>query len=165
MLPRAPRPDFVAILAPRRSRGTSKIIEILCNVFEFCGFAILSSSRLRRSIWDPLGPPLGDLWAPIWTPRAPKAPPRWLQDRPRRLQDCSDGLQYRSKGIQRPLQEASKSPRPSKKPPRGAQEPSKSSKEPSTSSPRTLKCQSARLELGVPRVGSAGTAKRIQLTR
>ena len=162
MLPRAPRPDFVAILAPRRGRGTSKIIEILCTVFEFCGFAILSSSRLRKSIWNRLGPPFGDLWAPIWTPRAPKAPPRWLQDRPRRLQDGSDGLQNRIKGPRGHLQEASKSPRPSKRRPRGAQELSKCSQEPSKSLPRTLKCHTARLELGVHRAGSAGTAKRIQ---
>ena len=42
-------------------RETSVIIGILRNVFEFCGFAIFSSCRLRRSIWDPLGPALGDL--------------------------------------------------------------------------------------------------------
>ena len=162
MLPRAPRPDFVAILAPRRGRWTSKIIEILATVFNFCGFAILSSSRVKKSIWDPLGPPLGDLWAPIWTPRAPRALPRWLQDHPRRLQDSSDGLQNRSKSPQEPLQEASKSPRPSKKRPRGAQGPSKSSQERSKSPPRTLKCQTAGLGLRVRRVGWAGTAKRIQ---
>ena len=129
---------------------------------DFCGSAILSSSRLRKSIWDPLGPPLGDLWAPIWTPRAPKAPPRWLQDRPRRLQDGSDGLQNRSNSPRRHLQEASKSPRPSKRRPRRTQELSKCSQELSKSLPRTLKCHTAGLELGVHRAGSAGTAKRIQ---
>ena len=36
------------------------------------------------------------------------------------------------------------------------------SQEPSKSPPLTLKCETARLELGVDRVGSAGTAKRIQ---
>ena len=126
LLSRGPRPDFAAILAPRRARGTSTIIEILRTVLKCCGFAILSSSRLSKSIWDLLGPPLSDLWAPIWTPRAPNASPRWLQDRPRRLQDGSDGFQNRAKGPRGPLQEASKSPRPSKRRPRGAQEPSKS---------------------------------------
>ncbi len=131
-------------------------------MFEFCGFAILSSSRLRRSIWDPLETPLGDLWAPIWTPRAPKALPRWLQDRPRRLQDGSHGLQNHSKGPREPFQEASKSPRLPQKRPRGAQELSKSSQEVSKSPPWTLKYLTARLELGVHKVGSADTAKRIQ---
>ena len=92
----------------------------------------------------------------------PRAPPRWLQDRPRRLQAGSHGLQNRSKGPREPFLEASKSPRPSKKRPRGAKELSNNSQELSKSPPRTLKYQTARLELGVHKVGSAGTATRKQ---
>ena len=43
------------------------MVGIRRTVFNFCGFANLSSSRLKRSVWDPLGFPSGDLWAPIWT--------------------------------------------------------------------------------------------------
>ena len=107
-------------LAPRRGHGTSKTIEILRAVCKFCGFAILGSSRLKKSIWDVLGPQLGDLWAPVWTLRAPKAPARGLQDHPRRLQDGCDGLHNRPKAPQGPFRETSKSPRPSKKRPGGA---------------------------------------------
>ena len=112
-------------------------------------------------------------WKASWMPLevtsrlqfGPQELPERLQDGFKTMQDASEmtRFQNRSESAQGPIQEASKSPRPSKKRPRGAQGPSKSSQERSKSPPRTLKCQTARLELRVHRVGSAGTAKRIQL--
>ena len=41
------------------------------------------------SISDPLGHPLGSLWAPNWLPRWPQEPPRQPQDGSKTLQDAS----------------------------------------------------------------------------
>ena len=49
---------------PKAPPGNSKIKEILCTVFKFCGFVVFGSGRLWRSILDPLGLHFGSLLAP-----------------------------------------------------------------------------------------------------
>ena len=69
---------FYRFSPPQRGFGNSKIIEIHHTVCKFQGFALLSSSRLSSSFWEPLGRLLGGFLEPkiaetgSWRPPGPK---------------------------------------------------------------------------------------------
>ena len=128
MLSGAPRSDVVAILASKTSCGTSKIIEILRTVCNFCDFAILSTSRLRSSI-------LGPSWAPPKATFGLRSGPLEL---PKRFQDGFKTVQDASKMAPMPSKIAPKViENPPKRLPRAC-DPPRSAHEVPKSSPRAL---------------------------
>ena len=115
--------DLRAILSrfspPRRDPATSTIAKLAETSYKNRGFALSLLERLRSSILDPLGLPLGSLLDPKMAETSLGNPLGAAKKRSRGLFFGPRAVQERSKRSQRPLQEASMRPRRSKKGPRG----------------------------------------------
>ena len=106
---------FHSDFGPKKRLLDPKNIQTLCTVFKFCGFATVSSSRLKRSSWEL---------------------PKRLQDGFMTIQDAFKMAPMASTIAPKTNKDPSKRPPRAQDPPRSAQEVPKSPPRAPKSSPR-----------------------------